>query len=355
MTVRPFVSACVHRLTPGKNNPRNSEGSFIHLDDGRLMYVYTYFTDGTNDDSHAYLAACYSEDEGKTWSNSDEAVVADVGGRNVMSASFLRLRNGRIALFYLIKVSPPKQPPGDWRVLMRISEDEAKTWSEPTQCSPTGGRYVLNNDRAIQLSNGRIVLPVAHSEADDANWSEHETIKCLLSDDMGQTWHVSSDELRVQDVWTQEPGIIELNDSRLMLFCRTQVGRQYVSYSSDGGDHWCALQPSDIVSSLSPASMKRISQTGDLLLTWNPVNQPWNGWESLQRSPLCTAISSDEGKTWQHRQIVADDPDYWFCYAAVTFTNKHVLLAHSAGTGHLHERLATQQITRLPLSMLYDN
>ena len=34
------------RLTPGQDNPRNSEGAFVQLKDGRVMFVYTHFTGG---------------------------------------------------------------------------------------------------------------------------------------------------------------------------------------------------------------------------------------------------------------------------------------------------------------------
>ena len=54
------------RLPPGADNPRNSEGDFIQLKDGRMMFVYTHFTDGAGDHSKAYLAARYSSDDGQT-------------------------------------------------------------------------------------------------------------------------------------------------------------------------------------------------------------------------------------------------------------------------------------------------
>ncbi len=49
-------------LPPSINNPRNSEGDFIPLKDGLIMFVYTRFTGGTADDSRADLAAIFSEE-----------------------------------------------------------------------------------------------------------------------------------------------------------------------------------------------------------------------------------------------------------------------------------------------------
>ena len=50
----------VLRLPARANNPRNSEGDFITLKDGRILFVYTHFTGGAADHSSAYLAGRYS-------------------------------------------------------------------------------------------------------------------------------------------------------------------------------------------------------------------------------------------------------------------------------------------------------
>ena len=55
-------------LPPSKDNPRNSEGDFVTLKDGRILFIYTHFTGGGRDDSSAYLASRVSKDGGKTWS-----------------------------------------------------------------------------------------------------------------------------------------------------------------------------------------------------------------------------------------------------------------------------------------------
>ena len=87
------------RLPPGVGNPRNSEGDFIRLKDGRMMFLYTHFTDGAGDHSKAHLAARYSSDAGKTWTTSDKVALRNEGDWNIMSVSLLRLDDGSIALF----------------------------------------------------------------------------------------------------------------------------------------------------------------------------------------------------------------------------------------------------------------
>src|SRR5262249_53913207 len=93
------------RLLPPTSgtNPRNSEGAFVELKDGRLLFVYTHFTGGSGDHAAAHLAARSSVDGGRTWTAKDELVLPNEAQMNVMSVSLVRLASGEIALFYLRK------------------------------------------------------------------------------------------------------------------------------------------------------------------------------------------------------------------------------------------------------------
>lgn len=338
---RPLV------LPPGPGNPRNSEGDFVRLNDGRVLFIYTHFTGGTGDHAAAYLAAWFSDDGGKTWTAEDAPVLENEAGMNVMSVSLLRLATGEVALFYLAKNSLT-----DCRPRMRLSADEARSWGEPVECIAEPGYYVLNNDRAVQLSGGRIVLPVAlHNTPAQDRFDPAAEISCRLSDDGGRTWRRSETAQKPEGLTLQEPGVIELKDGRLMMFCRTPHGGQYVSYSEDGGEVWSGFEPSGIVSPLSPASIERTPGTGDLLLVWNDhsgVAPELRG----RRTPLSVAVSRDDGKTWGPSRAVESDPEGWYCYTAIEFVGDDVLLGHCAGdrrTGGL----STTQITRFPVAALY--
>src|SRR5438477_11558382 len=90
----------VNLLPPAANNPRNSEGDFITLKNGIIMFAYSRFTGGTADDSNAELAAIYSGDRGKTWSLRYEPLIANDAKQNGMSVSLVRLSDTAIALVY---------------------------------------------------------------------------------------------------------------------------------------------------------------------------------------------------------------------------------------------------------------
>lgn len=326
-------------IEPTAEHPRNSEGDLIELADGRLCLVYTRFRGGTSDHAAADLAMRTSSDGGRSWSE-DKIVVPHEGGKNVMSVSLVRLADGRIALFYL-----RKHALDDCRPVMRISRDEMATLGPPTMCiTDEVGYYVLNNDRAVQLTSGRIVLPVAmHNKPGQEKPDWAGRVMCYLSDDVGKSWRRSrttrigrsADGKRVT---VQEPGVVELADGRLMMYCRTDAGSQFVSYSSDDGDTWSELVGSNLASPVSPATIERIPGSGELLCVWND-HSGVHPYPPGKRTPHCVAVSHDEGKTWSRSRVIEPDPDGWYCYTAMTFVKDGVLLAYCAGdprVGHLN-------------------
>jgi len=338
-----------------KDNPRNSEGSFVELSNGQLLLAYTYFYGGAADNSPAYIASRFSQDRGKTWSKKDTLLIENEGKENVMSVSLLRLASGEIALGYMVKNSW-----GDCRFYLRKSNDEGKSWKERVCTIPEKGYFVVNNDRLVQLSSGRIIVPAAYHSCKDETfntWSHRAVAMCFYSDDNGESWKKSKTVLEApkkSKSGLQEPGVIELKDGSLMMWARTDLGCQYLSYSKDEGNTWSKSFPSEIISPCSPASIKRIPATRDLLLIYNdhsgrfpyPVEQPG------KRTPLVAAISKDEGESWQNYKILEDDPDGWYCYTAITFLKEKVILAYCAGNSKIGG-LNLLQITLFNQKWLY--
>ncbi len=225
--------------------------------------------------------------------------------------------------------------------MMRISSDECASFSEATVCiRDEVGYYVLNNDRAAQLKSGRLLLPVAlHNKPGQQKPDWAGRVMCYLSDDVGKTWRRSTTTLRGRlpngnRVTTQEPGVVQLTDGRLMMFCRTDAGSQYTAFSRDEGDTWSALSPSQLASPLSPATIERIPWNGQLLCVWND-HSGVHPFPTGKRSPLCIAISKNEGKTWSRSRTLEADPDGWYCYTAMAFLEDRVLLAYCAGDKHV--------------------
>lgn len=307
-------------LNPGPDNPRNSEGDFITLNDGRILYIYSHYTGTSSDDhAHAFLAGRYSSDNGDTWSNEDVRIVDQEGTMNVMSVSLLRLQNGEIALFYLKKNSTTDCIP-----VLRLSKDEAKTWSDPVPCiKDKEGYFVLNNNRVIQLKSGRLLFAVAlHQIPGEEKASAVGQIWSYFSDDNGLTWQSGDKVENTGNIVTQEPGLIELKSGDIMMFLRTTAGVQYFSWSNDKGETWSPVEPGNLKSPCSPASIARIPSTGDLMVVWND-----NGTDQ-NRTPLNIAISKDEGRTWTNNKILENDPKGSYCYSAIHFVDNNLLLGY---------------------------
>jgi Neuraminidase (sialidase) len=340
----------VLKLEPGADNPRNSEGDFITLKDGRILFIYSrYYGRSSSDHATAKLASRESGDGGKTWSTGDKIVVEKEGIMNVMSVSLLRLQNGQIALFYLRKNSG-----SDCIPMMRISTDEAKTWSEPVACiTDKKGYFVLNNDRVIQLKNGRLLMAVAlHQTPEEGKWHNTATLFSYYSDDNGKTWTTGAAVPNPGEVVFQEPGVVELTNGDIMMIIRAGAGVQYKSYSKDKGQTWSPGTATGIKSPLSPATIQRIPSTGDLLLAWNN-----NGGEDPamkgKRTPLTLAVSKDDGNTWQYIRNIETDPDGWYCYTAMHFTGKNILLGYCAGSQSRKTHLSVAVIKRFTVSDIY--
>lgn len=337
-------------LQPGDNNPRNSEGDFITLKDGRIMFVYSKYTgESSSDHAPASLAARYSSDGGLTWTEEDEIVIPNEGGMNVMSVTLLRLQNGDLALFYLRKNSTEDCIP-----MMRISKDEAQTWGEAIPCiTDKEGYFVLNNARVIQLKDGRLVMAVARHAVPGGEWKNKADLFAYYSDDNGQTWMSGEKVPNDTDIVTQEPGLIEMNDGRIMMYIRASGGFQQLSYSLDRGSTWSAIETSNIPSPLSPATIEKVPGTGDWLLIWNN-NDGSNPDLKDKRTPITSAISTDEGETWKYIKNIEEDPDGWYCYIAIHFVDENnVLLGYCAGNRPAGTGLSVTHVTHVPADWLY--
>ena len=56
-------------FAPGEGNPRNSEGAFLDLADGRLLFIWSRFEGETaQDHAAASVYGVTSTDQGETWS-----------------------------------------------------------------------------------------------------------------------------------------------------------------------------------------------------------------------------------------------------------------------------------------------
>lgn len=340
---------------------RKSEGAFIGLHDGRIAFVFSRYRVGREDGDACDLAASFSTDDGRTFS--DERIVLrceDCDARNIMSVSLLPMRDGKIGVFYL-----KKQTELQCRMFMRTTHD-FETFSAETCCIADRGYFVVNNDRVVRLKSWRIVIPAAYIDTAQCGDMDHDTAhdavmppaaaRFYVSDDDGKTFFLAGGCAMPHAIFKtglQEPGIVELNDGRILGYFRNQSGRHYVAVSTDGCATWTTPEPSEFTAPPSPMTIKRLAD-GRLIAIYNPVplypgrsetvGKAWLG----ARTPLVLRLSTDDGATFGPLVEIENDPLRGFCYCAVYQTVDAILLGYCAGGEADQSCLTRTRIRRIP-------
>lgn len=340
-----MIGKIICDLIPNQSNNRNSEGSFIKLKNGNILFAYTRYRGGGCDDAAvADIYGMISKDDGDTFGNPSLIFsCGDVQADNVMSVSLLRMKNGDIGLFYL-------QKHNDIHTcipFLALSDDDGKTWYKHIRCIPEDGYFVLNNDRIITLDNGRILMPVAKHEYKDGYYLPG-SIYIYASDDTGITWKKISSEITINPSNTRrenfnplhncmEPGVVQLDNGNIWLYIRTDLGRHYESFSEDFGQTWDIPLPSPFTAPDSPMCVKKL-KSGKLFTVWNPV-PIYNGrmitvdgvWTGA-RTPLVFVILDKKGNYNSNFQVLDEDEKRGFCYCAIhELENGDILLGYCAG------------------------
>lgn len=326
--------------------PRNSEGDIIALKDGSLLACWSRFYGGTEDSAAAHIAARISSDGGRIWGESF-VLQENIGGENVMSASFLRERSSAdILVFYLVKNSL-----SDLKFYCRRTSDEGKTWGTPVLVTPGEGYHVINNARIVQLSSGRMFAPCAYT---DSGAPERFHTVMFYSDNGGQTWSRAPGEIDAPKRGAMEPGVVELRDGRVLQIIRTQLGQIWKAYSGDGGLTWTQPEPLGVAAPEAPSTIVRIPTTSDLLLFYNSAVDPTHH-HCGGRCPLSVAISLDEGNTWQRTVDLETDPAHEYAYLSCTFHGGRALLTYYVSNMPLPGGPfgLSQKFVSLPISALY--
>jgi len=337
----------VLELSPTAENPRNSEGSFVELRDGRIAFFYTQYHGGNDDHSAARIAVIESVDDGLTWSRPRVVLEGvDGRGRNIMSVSAVQLPDGRLALFHIFTRDAEVALP-----MVCISTDDGQTWSGPRSPIMESGYFVLNNDRVILTHDRRLVMPLNQHRRAGARG----VARWFYSDDEGETWRESRTRGEIGEGHSglQESGVVELADRSLFSWARTDLGCQYEFRSHDGGVTWEGPSRGPLVSPLSAASIKRVPGTAALLALYNDHSGQFP-FRREMRTPLVAGVSRDGGRSWPWRRLVEPDLTAWYHYIAIHFTATSVVLAYNAGNDRMAKFTSPLRIRRIPQAWLGD-
>ncbi|MBN2296450.1 MAG: exo-alpha-sialidase [Pirellulales bacterium] len=328
-------------------------GSILNLDGKQHLIMVLTANYGGHDNSRADILRFDSPDGGLTWTRLEDASVFQgmdhLAKETVTGPTLLRLRNSDILFFFTVGNSDTDC--GTW---MRRSSDNMKTWSEPKRL-PYEGYGEVCNDRAMQLSTGRILLPAWVSM--DRLASSHAY--CFYSDDDGHTWRKTAPVSaprgstgRKTDPAAEEPMVVELKDGRLMMLLRVYLKSIYVSYSDDKGATWSTPRSSGIPAPGSMATINRMPD-GNILLIWNqaPI-EAING--PFPRNILASAVSMDEGKNFTFVRNLDGGADFKgkITMANVTFCNGNAVITYSKSESM--KNTYNWRVQVIPLTWFYE-
>ena len=309
--------------------PRHSEGSIIELNDSTLLLSWQRSEaseHGSGDEAPSTIALLNSSDGGRTWGNFRIAVERDENTVNIFGPNFLRLQNGEILLFYYKYNQHTARMPRITTGYMIRSRDEGKTFGQPEMVWQQD-RFTTANSSIRRLSSGRVILPMSYTEGEWLAPTEKIHVRVIYSDDDCRTWVFGQHKITLPMRGAMEPFIAELNDGRLMMVMRNQLGSVFKSYSVDGGESWSLPQTTGLKAPESCPYVTNIPGSDKIMVVWNNAeyNMHWRSHYG-KRTPLTAAISADGGVTFTDFWDIETDPKTAFTNPGITWTSDGVCL-----------------------------
>lgn len=324
-------------LNSKEGNPRNGEGTFLRLKSGAILFVYSKFSGNDwNDECAADIAALTSYDEGETWVDDRIIFRHDDDSRNYMCPSLIRMNNGDVGLVFLKKF---RKNEGSIPCFSR-SSDEGKTFTIPKRFNDDETTYwVIENDHAIKLINGRLLLPAnMHSELVDGEVRIiGHGLKCIFaSDDDGESWREITERQdspfpEQSQTGLQETTLYQHECGKLRAISRTDLAFQFECFSDDNGETWTNPVPNRFFSSPdSPLLMKKVGKY--TVAVFNPIpnytTRPNADGSVWGRTPLVCAVGEDDGNSFERIYALEDDPNNGYCYPAIIEGKDYILISY---------------------------
>ncbi len=315
------VGIHVAYLPATKDNVRNAEGCFIRLKDNSIIHAFSNYYTIDHDCGPSDIGYIRSYDEGDTWP--ERGILFGNGDENLMDPWLVRMQNGDLGLVYIFHPGCYDDPYDDkyfhqGMAYFTRSADEGKTWSEPILITPPDEGFCFICDHGLRLKSGRILLPMAvhpYEKGCFGGLSLYGTVTFFYSDDDGVTWQefpgprLTGPARPWSESGLQEPSPYQCTDSgRIRVFCRTDLGVHYETYSCDDGMTWTKPQPNkNFTGCCAPMVWRKTGKYTVAAL--NPV-PAFVGREYMLphshdlRNPLVIYISEDDGRHFNNVKCI---------------------------------------------------
>lgn len=328
----------------------------VRAKDGTVLAFAEGRVESSGDTGAIRVVQKRSTDGGCTWGpmtvvsdNGDAtagnpAPVVRRGGEIVL----LTTRNGRVTEREIM--SGTVSPEDSRRVFVQHSRDNGRTWSPEREITDVAKKadwrwYATGPGHAIELRNGRLVVPANHSDSPPAGspdvgteakyYGGHD----LISDDGGRTWRIGFTEERADTgIASNETTVAQLPDGRLYFNSRNQgaAGNRVDAYSTDDGETLAApyaLQPGLTIPKVQGSVLQTVRR--DLLLFSGPS-------EPASRRALAIRASKDGGRTWRQTLTVSPAPAAYS--DLVQLTGSSVGLLYETGVSGSYETITFRQL-----------
>lgn len=265
------------------------------------------------DDVKIYLA----KRESGQWSNPQVLSTHEEPHWNPVLAC---LEDGCIALYYKVG-----REIASWRTMVRYSSD-CINWSNPEELVPgdSGGRGPVRC-KTIKLSNSRLLAPAstenkiwkAFADRSDDNGHTWQKSNLIQIENIQYQKAVTARTIEVSEQSFAGRGVIqptlwESKPGNIHMLMRSTEGFVYRSDSDNYGETWCSPYPTQLPNNNSGIDVASNGK-GTLVLAYNPVGANWG-----VRTPLSLAISEDNGTSWRPLMDLESEEGE-FSYPAIVF------------------------------------
>jgi predicted neuraminidase len=267
--------------------------TLVELRDGDLLAAWFAGSFETAPDQAIYAA--YFQTRPSRWM--PPTIIVDTPGHADGQPVLYAHPRGALWLFFVTNAGQ------DWKTAqLKLTQSfDQVHWDTPRVLNDRPG--LMFRSKPLTLPDGSLVLPVY----DEIHWQS----MAMISADGGKSWRLG--QPIVTPAGNIHPCLVSLSDGRLLAFLRTggEGGWIWQTTSDDGGWTWHEARPTRFPNPNAGIDLIRL-HTGHLALAFNDSPR--------RRTPLCVALSDDEGRTWNARRNL-EDGDAEFSYPTLLQTS----------------------------------
>ncbi len=245
---------------------------------------------------------------------------------------FYQREDGKVLLFYKVGREIQK-----WYTALRISEDFGNSFSEPEELvkGDRGGRGPVRC-KVITLSDGSMLAGTSieggiwtayadRSEDGGKIWELSEPVTIDVDYNGENTGTDSTIEVSSQSFYGRgviQPTLWESEPGRIHMLLRSTEGRIYRADSTDYGKSFCKAYPTELPNNNSGIDVVKCDD-GLLVLCMNPVEKNWG-----PRTPIILMVSSDNGKSWKE-EIILEDISGEYSYPSIISVGNRLFVSYT--------------------------